>query len=157
MKHATWCALFALAFAIPVAFAFPGACRAEQVVGIDGKCLDVPHGSTTNGTGVEIWRCGGSYPNQRWSFVGDTIVGIGGKCLDVDSGHTADGTRVQMWNCNGGPNQRWQFLNGQFIGIGHKCLDVAGANTDDGTPVLLWQCNGGPNQKWLLRPSVIIP
>jgi cytochrome c len=155
MKPATWFAL--LVAAVALACTIPGVCYAEQVVTIGGKCLDIPHGNPTNGTGVQIWHCGASFPNQRWSLTGDTIVGMGGKCLDVEAGHTEDGTRVQVWNCNGGANQRWQFNGGQFVGLDHRCLDVSGGSTDDGTPLVLWHCTGGANQKFMLRPSVIIP
>jgi cytochrome c len=155
MPPATWCTL--LAAAVALSGAFPGTGHAEQVVAVGGKCLDIPHGNPSNGTSVQIWRCGASSPNQRWSFAGGTVVGMGGKCLDVDAGHTEDGTRVQVWNCNGGVNQRWQFVDGQLIGVGRKCLDVSGSSTDDGTPLVLWHCTGAANQKFVLRPSVITP
>lgn len=155
MKHALRSALFAVVGVL--ASGLHQACHAVEIRGIGGKCLDVARGGTINGTDVEIWTCGVRYPNQRWTFVGETIVGIGGKCLDVSGGHTANGTRVQMWDCRGGPNQRWHFSDGQLIGMGHKCLDVAEGSTDDGTLVLLWDCHGGPNQRWTLLPSVIAP
>jgi cytochrome c len=155
MKSAKWLAVFATA--VTLACSFPGICYAEQIVAIGGKCLDIPHGNPSNGNGVQIWNCGVSSPNQRWSFVGGTIVGMGGKCLDVEAGKAEDGTRVQVWNCNGGANQRWQFQDGQFVGLDHKCLDVSGGSTDDGTPLVLWHCMGRANQKFVLRPSVILP
>jgi glucosylceramidase len=141
-----------------LALGLNNACHAEQIMGVGGKCLDVAHGGTANGTPVEIWTCGASFPNQRWTLSGDNIAGIGGKCLDVSGGATINGTTVSMWDCKAGsPNQRWSFSNGQLIGIGHKCLDVAGGNTDNGTVVVLWDCHRGPNQRWSLRPSVIGP
>jgi hypothetical protein len=155
MKHSTWLALPTIAALL--AWAIPRVCYAEQVVAIGGKCLDVPHGNPTNGTGLEIWQCGQSSPNQRWSFVGETIVGIGGKCLDVEAGRTEDGTRVQVWNCNGGANQHWKFVDGQLVGLGHKCMDVTGGSTDNGTPVVLWHCTGSANQKFVLLPSITTP
>jgi len=155
MQHAHWPAL--LTIAVALACGVPRVCCAEQLVAIGGKCLDIPHGNPSNGTGVQIWHCGQSSPNQRWSFVGDTIVGMGEKCLDVDAGHTADGSRVQVWNCNGGANQRWHFIDGQFVGLEHKCLDVAGGSSDDGTPLVLWHCTGGTSQRFTVRPSVILP
>ncbi|MER7538408.1 RICIN domain-containing protein [Streptomyces sp. NPDC097704] len=32
-----------------------------------GRCLDVPGGSTTNGTELVIWDCNGG-ANQRWAL-----------------------------------------------------------------------------------------
>jgi len=155
MKCLNGLALLALGVAMGCGMA--GICHAEQVVAIGGKCLDIPHGNPSNGTGVQIWHCGQASPNQRWSFAGGAIVGMSEKCLDVEAGRSADGTRVQVWNCNGGANQRWQLVDGQFVGLDHKCLDVAGGSTDDGTPLVLWHCTGAANQRFAVRPSVILP
>lgn len=155
MKPATW--LPVLAAAVVLACSLPRTCYAEQIIAIGGKCLDIPHGHPSNGIGVQIWHCGESFPNQRWSFVGGAIVGMGGKCLDVEAGHTEDGTRVQVWNCNGAANQHWQFHDGKFVGLDQKCLDVSGGSTDDGTPLVLWHCTGAANQNFAVRPSVILP
>jgi alpha-galactosidase len=146
-----------LAAALALFCALPRVCQAEQIVAIGEKCLDIPHGNPGNGTGVQLWHCGSSSPNQRWSFAGDTIVGMGEKCLDVEAGRTEDGTRVLVWNCNGGANQRWQFHDGQFVGLDHKCLDVSAGSTDDGTLLVLWHCTGAANQHFARRPSVIHP
>lgn len=38
-----------------------------QIVNANGKCLDVPYGTRTNGALVQIWTCGAGNANQQWS------------------------------------------------------------------------------------------
>ncbi|MGA5037005.1 arabinofuranosidase catalytic domain-containing protein [Streptomyces capoamus] len=120
-----------------------------------GKCLDVPNGSTTAGTPVQIWGCSGA-ANQTWTRTagGQLTVYSGGSqlCLDASDHGTSPGTKVQTWPCNGGANQQWNLnSNGTVTGVqSGLCLDVTGASTADGAPVELWTCNGGSNQQWSL-------
>ncbi|WP_377272936.1 glycoside hydrolase family 27 protein [Peterkaempfera sp. SMS 1(5)a] len=120
-----------------------------------GKCLDVPNSTTTAGTQLEIWSCGGG-SNQIWthSTSNQLTVYSGGSqmCLDAYDNRTAPGTKVEIWPCNGQTNQQWQFnANGTVTGVqSGLCLDVTGAATADGTLVELWTCNGGSNQQWTL-------
>jgi alpha-galactosidase len=112
-----------------------------------GRCLDVPNGSTTNGTQPVIWDCNGG-TNQRWTFSGQSVQALG-KCLDAPLGATA-GAKVQLWDCNGGTNQQWTLnsdgtLRGTASGL---CLDVDHNLTANGTPVLLWTCSAAANQRW---------
>jgi alpha-galactosidase len=112
-----------------------------------GRCLDVPNGSTTNGTQPVIWDCNGG-TNQRWTFSGQSVQALG-KCLDAPLGATA-GAKVQLWDCNGGTNQQWTLnsdgtLRGTASGL---CLDVDHNLTANGTLVLLWTCSAAANQRW---------
>jgi hypothetical protein len=120
-----------------------------------GKCLDVPNSSTTAGTQVQIWDCGGQ-ANQTWTrtSAGQLTVFSGGSrlCLDAANEGTSNGTKVETWTCNGQSNQQWTFnsdgtVTGAQSGL---CLDVTGASTADGAPAELWTCNGGSNQQWTL-------
>lgn len=131
-------------------------CRADQLVGVGGKCLDILGGRTSNGTPVQIWPCGRSFLNQRWAFIDGALVGYANKCLDAEGGQTDNGTPAVMWDCHpGSPGQHWDYHDGQIVGIDGKCLDVSGGSSDDGTHVVLWDCHGGPNQNWSRLPSVI--
>jgi beta-galactosidase len=38
----------------------------SPVGGQSGRCVQVPNSSTTNGTQIQLWDCGGG-SNQRWS------------------------------------------------------------------------------------------
>ncbi|MEU4420327.1 RICIN domain-containing protein [Actinoplanes sp. NPDC024001] len=115
-----------------------------------GRCLDVPNGSTTNGTQPIIWDCSGA-ANQRWAYDGQTLQSVG-KCLDSPTGATA-GTRAQLWACTGAANQRWSFTSGGTIRNAQSglCLDVNGRATANGTAVILWTCTNAPNQLWTRR------
>ena len=112
-----------------------------------GRCLDVPNGTSTNGTSLQIWDCH-SNPNQQITESGQTLR-ILGKCLDVPA-DAANGTPVQLWDCNGGNNQQWTS-NGSSISnvrFPSLCLDVNGAATANGTAVILWSCHSNANQRW---------
>jgi hypothetical protein len=132
-----------------------GTTGAVRAVGA-GKCLDVPNGSTTTGTQVWIWDCGGG-TNQTWSRTssGELTVYSGGdtRCLDANGQGTGAGTQVIIWSCNGQPNQQWNVnADGTVTGAqSGLCLDVSGASTANGALVQLWTCHGGGNQQWSLN------
>jgi alpha-galactosidase len=112
-----------------------------------GRCLDVPSGSTANGTQPVIWDCNGG-ANQQWTISGQSIQALG-KCLDAPL-NAAAGAKVQLWDCNGGTNQQWTLntdgtVRGAQSGL---CLDVDHNLTANGTVVLLWTCSAAANQRW---------
>ncbi|RAG86128.1 beta-glycosidase [Streptacidiphilus pinicola] len=120
-----------------------------------GRCLDVPGGSTTNGTQWELYDCnGGSNQHLTLTASGAVTVYSGSslKCLDGYQGGTAPGTVVDLYSCNGGANQTWVFhpdgsLTNAASGL---CLDAYGQGTANGTKIDEWTCNGGSNQQWTL-------
>jgi alpha-galactosidase len=119
------------------------------------KCLDVPNGSTTAGTQLDIWTCNGG-SNQIWTQTsgGQLTVYSGSSqmCLDAYNNQTSPGTKVETWPCNGGANQQWNLnANGTITGVqSGLCLDVTGASTGNGALAELWTCNGQSNQQWSL-------
>ncbi|WP_084703706.1 arabinofuranosidase catalytic domain-containing protein [Phaeacidiphilus oryzae] len=120
-----------------------------------GKCLDVPNGSTTAGTQVQIYDCwGGS--NQTWTHTsGGALTVYSGSsqmCLDANGQGTTAGTKVVVWPCNGQANQQWKLnSNGTVTGVqSGLCLDVSGASTANAALVQLWTCSGQSNQQWTL-------
>ncbi|WP_247660094.1 ricin-type beta-trefoil lectin domain protein, partial [Micromonospora sp. D75] len=125
-----------------------------QLVGAgSGRCLDVPNGSTTNGTAVQLYDCWGG-TMQRWTYTSDKQLQVlGNKCLDASGRGTANGTSVIIWDCNGQPNQQWNLnANGTISGVqSGRCLDAAGYGTANGTRINLWDCHGGTNQQWSAR------
>ena len=120
-----------------------------------GKCLDVPGGTTTAGTQLDIWTCSGA-TNQIFTHSSSNQLtvysGSSQKCLDASGGGTTTGTKVIIWSCNGQTNQQWHLnSNGTITGAqSGLCLDVTGASTADGALAELWTCNGGSNQQWTL-------
>ncbi|MET8230375.1 ricin-type beta-trefoil lectin domain protein [Micromonospora sp. NPDC005298] len=125
----------------------------QLVGGQSGRCVEVPNSTTTNGTQVQLWDCGGG-TNQRWTATsGRQLTVYGNKCLDASGAGTANGTQVIIWDCHGGLNQQWNVnANGTITnGQSGLCLDANGAATANGTKIILWACNGGANQQWSLR------
>jgi len=120
-----------------------------------GKCLDVPNSSTTDGTQLQIYTCGGQ-ANQTFNRSSSNEIRVtqGGTtmCLDANGRGTTNGTKVIIWSCNGQPNQQWNFnANGTITGAqSGLCVDVSGASTANGALVQLWSCNGQSNQQWKL-------
>ncbi|WP_285622322.1 RICIN domain-containing protein [Actinoallomurus iriomotensis] len=115
-----------------------------------GRCLDVPNGSQSDGTYLQIYDCNGG-AGQQWTLnASNELTVYGGKCLDVPNNATSPGTRVEIWTCNGGANQQWHLnADGTVVGVGSGlCLDVTGQATANGTAVEIWTCNGQGNQKW---------
>jgi hypothetical protein len=118
-----------------------------------GKCLDVPNGSTTAGTQLQIWDCSGATQQVFTRTADGRLTVYSGSdlmCLDANGRGTTAGTEVIIWPCNGQANQQWTVnsdgtVTGAASGL---CLDVTGASTADGARVELWGCNGGSNQQW---------
>jgi hypothetical protein len=125
----------------------------EIVGGQSGRCVDVPNGSTTNGTQVQLYDCWGG-TMQRWTATASKQLTVyGTKCLDASNRGTTNGTAVIIWDCNGQTNQQWNLnANGTITGVqSGLCLDANGAGTANGTKIILWSCNGGANQQWSLH------
>ncbi len=121
----------------------------SALVGLAGKCIDVPSSDFSDGKRLQIWTCNGTSA-QRWSFEGDGTVRAGGKCMDVAWGNTADGTAVQLANCSGNPAQQFVLSGaGDLVSVlANKCVDVPNSNSNNGTQLQIWTCNGTAAQKW---------
>jgi len=143
---ATW---YAALRSVPGSIGDPGtgSSAGTLVSAASGRCLDVPGGSTANGTLPVIWDCNGG-ANQRWTSSGQSLQALG-KCLDAPI-NAAAGAKVQMWDCHGGANQQWTLnSDGTVRGVqSGLCLDVDHNRTANGTAVLLWTCSAAANQRW---------
>jgi alpha-galactosidase len=131
---------------------------AHRLVGASsGRCLDVPNGSTTTGTQLEIWDCN-TGSNQSFTPTSGKALQVynGSLCLDASGQGTSTGTAIITWTCNGQTNQQWNLNpDGTITGVqSGLCLDVTGGNVPagnvNGTLIELWTCNGGANQQWSL-------
>ncbi|MFY1622561.1 arabinofuranosidase catalytic domain-containing protein [Micromonospora sp. WMMD723] len=128
--------------------------QSVQLVGTQsGRCVDVPNGSTTNGTQVQLWDCTGGTAQRFTRTAGRQLQVSGSKCLDASGQGTGNGTKVIIWDCHEGANQQWNVnANGTITGVqSGLCLDAANAATANGTKLVLWACNGQQNQQWSLR------
>ncbi|WP_158973333.1 ricin-type beta-trefoil lectin domain protein [Streptomyces griseus] len=113
------------------------------------RCMDDPGGSTTNGTQIDIWDCGGG-TNQKWTPTSSKTLTVLGKCLDASGAGTTPGTKVIIYTCSGSANQQWIFkADGSIQGVqSGLCLDVTAGATANGTKLQLWTCTGAANQRW---------
>ncbi|MEV5818464.1 ricin-type beta-trefoil lectin domain protein [Micromonospora harpali] len=128
--------------------------QGRQVVGgQSGRCVDVPNGSTTNGTQTQLWDCTGAAAQSWTHTAGRQLQVYGTKCLDASGAGTSNGTQVIIWDCHGGTNQQWNVnANGTITNAqSGLCLDANAAGTANGTKLILWSCNGQQNQQWSLR------
>lgn len=128
-----------------------------------GKVLDVPKGSTSDGTGLIQWSYH-SGTNQQWRIV---PIGNGynklvnrnsGKVLDVPRFSTMPALQLQQWTDNGGTNQQWQIISaggGYYFIVSHSngmVADVDRGFTTDNAVVLQWPNHAGTNQEWMFVP-----
>ncbi|PRY55745.1 polysaccharide deacetylase family protein [Glycomyces artemisiae] len=110
-----------------------------------GKCIDVPNGSTANGTRVQLYSCYEG-ANQQFTVTAAQELRVLGKCLEPSG--TGNGSLAQINTCSGAANQKWTFGSDSTIrnvGTG-LCLDVY--SSSDGAAVQLYSCWTGANQKW---------
>lgn len=121
----------------------------RPLVGLAGKCIDVPNSEFTEGKRLQLWTCNGTAA-QSWTFHSDGTLRAGGRCMDVAWANTADGTAVQLANCSGNPAQQFTLSGaGDLVSIlANKCVDVPNANSANGTQLQIWTCNGTAAQKW---------
>jgi streptogrisin C len=121
----------------------------QALIGLAGKCIDVPSSDFSDGKRLQLWTCNGSTA-QRWTFHSDGTLRAGGKCMDVAWANTADGTAVQLANCSGNAAQQFTLSGaGDLVSIlANKCVDVPNSNSADGTKLQIWTCNGTAAQKW---------
>ncbi|TDE56346.1 1,4-beta-xylanase [Nonomuraea mesophila] len=110
-----------------------------------GRCVDVPNGSTNDGTQVQLYDCHGQ-SNQQWTQTSSGELQSGGKCLDA--GGSGSGAVIQIYSCWGGDNQKWRVnSNGTIVGVqSGLCLHANG--TGNGARLQLNGCSGGGNQTW---------
>ena len=119
--------------------------------------LDDPNSSTSNGTGIELWRSDGG-ANQRWTFVpladGDDLIvnEASGLVLGDPGFSSSNGTGIIQWQLNDGLNEQWEIDpqgNGNVAIVNaysNLALGDPGYSTSDGTQVIQWQSNGGLNR-----------
>ena len=125
-----------------------------------GKSIDVPYGSTNNGTVLQ------QYSSWNTDFQKFAILSSGSnwkialkantnKCFGPAGNGTANLTKIEVQDCNGSTNQAWNITadanTGAFqiknVAAG-RCLDVSGGSTADGAPMLMYDCWGGGNQRF---------
>ncbi|MFG3292701.1 ricin-type beta-trefoil lectin domain protein [Streptomyces sp. NPDC048179] len=126
-----------------------GKAGSGQLIGLDGKCLDLQSANTADKTPLQIYTCNGT---KAQNFRLDTQTGaltVLGKCAMPTGGATTDGTPVTLASCTGNADQKWTVTNGTLKhAASGKCLDIPGGDSTDGTDLQITTCNGNAAQKW---------
>jgi lysophospholipase L1-like esterase len=125
--------------------------RRGGLYGPAGTCVDLPSGSATSGTRVQLAPCLDT-ASQAWTPVADGTVRAYGKCLDAFGGGTVAGAAVQLWDCHGEAGQQWRQQSDGTLRNARSALCLATVNgaTADGTRLQLAACTGAPAQSFRL-------
>lgn len=131
--------------------------------------LDVPSGSLSDGTGVQLWTSNGSMA-QKWALAFDektgyyTITSVNsGMALAVDgAGYNKD--KLCQTAPTDAASQLWCIIkrgNGQLLLVSAtagRCIDVPSANAAKGVRPQVYTRNGSEAQGWALTPtSLVVP
>ena len=86
-----------------------------RIAPVGNRTLELPGGTTANGTRVQLGRDDGSAA-QRWTILPTdngwfkiVPVNNAARSLELDAHGTADGTPAQLWDYLNGDNQQWKF------------------------------------------------
>jgi galactose oxidase len=116
-----------------------------------GQCATVNAYSTTAGTPIVQWPCGG-VAAQRWSLVavGNNyhIVSVGsGMCLNINNGSATAGAAIIQWPCQASTstNDQWQLVSvGEYTQIvsayDGQCLNVDNNSQAESATLIQWPC-----------------
>ncbi|WP_436499187.1 RICIN domain-containing protein [Actinokineospora sp. HUAS TT18] len=126
-----------------------------------GKAIDVPNGSTANGTALIQYTQHGS-PNQRWRLA-DLGGGIysaknvnSDLAADVGGGSSADDAAIIQWPYGGSTNQQWMLSD---LGTGYfkivnvrsgKVIGVRGNSLTNSAAIVQQTDTNDLSQQWSL-------
>ncbi|MFE2938159.1 family 43 glycosylhydrolase [Streptomyces sp. NPDC059255] len=131
-----------------------------------GNCLDLPGGSTADGTQLRAFTCGaGAGQNFGFTPVAGTadtytISTPSGRCADVSGASTADNGAVIQWSCHGATNQQWRLVPVAVGGTDRtfnlvsvssgKCVTPSGGASASGTSLVQLPCAAANGRVWRL-------
>jgi len=122
------------------------------------KCIDLPSGTTTPGTVLQVWDCNGQEPQAVFSGndgTGRSKVTILGQCFETQNGGVTDGTKVQIGACSNSTAQNWALSNAGGIGTfkhmkSGKCLDTDSGAITNSVQLVIKTCNpSAPSQQFV--------
>jgi len=84
--------------------------EANGTLQIAGKCVDVFHSGTGNGTEIDLASCNGTGAQQwRAESNGALLNPESGKCLGLTNGSTANDTPLWLYSCDNAATQDWNL------------------------------------------------
>ncbi|RCX08491.1 YVTN family beta-propeller protein [Anaerobacterium chartisolvens] len=141
----------------------PGAGAQVKLINrTSGKALDVPGGSTANGTQMIQWTDNGGN-NQKWSIIADSSNRyyyiqsyVSKKNLD-NYGSQVEGAPINQYDQSGSSNQQWSMVD---LGGGYyrfvnrtsgKALDNGGSTAND-AGIIQKTVSSSNDQQWRVVP-----
>jgi hypothetical protein len=141
-----------------------------EMIGSDGRCLDVQGGVAAEGQPVQLYTCNHTAA-QQIALRPDGTLQVLGRCLtaagttatcagqtwrhgsdgtlvDIATGGCLDGATMRTATCSGAATQVWKLPPGPLTGVASLCTDVANADPASGSAVQLYTCNGSDAQRW---------
>ncbi|MBC3842139.1 hypothetical protein GXW82_23835 [Streptacidiphilus sp. 4-A2] len=120
-------------------------------------CLADPGASTTSGTGVILWGCGGG--GQSVVIGADGTVKIQGLCLDTSGGSSANGSTVVLDTCSSAASQQWKATATTLVNANSgRCLaDPSGNQSPGGAKQIIWTCGSGGQTYTVPTDNTAIP
>ena len=131
-----------------------------------GESIDIPYGSTNDGTVVQQYASWNGTP-QMFNLLADgsnwhiAMNANNAKCLDLVGGgsNLGNGTQIAVNDCQSGDTEpglddHADPTSGAFVFKNvqsGRCLDESGYNTASGLPMQIWDCSGGANQKLFVQ------
>lgn len=132
------------------------------VVNMNGMCMTVKGGSTTNGTPVQLNTCNRSV-SQTWSLPGDGTIRNQSKCLDTASSSTKNGAKLALNTCNTRTaTQKWTWTTTTSTttiknNANRLCVDNTGVRKTEGNPLQVYSCWNTDAQKWTMPQVNVQP
>jgi hypothetical protein len=123
---------------------------------LDGKCLQDPRNSKSEGAKVEITNCV-SNSTENWTFASDGTIRINSRCLNIP-GTTYKGKAVQLLTCNNGPRQQWVVgSDGELVNpASGLCLADPGASRQNGVVPVMGSCAAKSYEQWAIPAQQIL-
>lgn len=125
-----------------------------------GDCLNVPNGTTTPSTQLNIGTCSDTSA-PRWSLPPSPVQsGIAGMC--VNDASSAAGSPISLSSCSGSGTQKFYTgWDGNYTLLtihNGECLDVKNNASTNGSPVVLEPCQNTVTvgELWELNPDGVI-
>src|SRR5437588_270553 len=119
--------------------------KGGPIVGIGGRCADVDHSRTADGTRIQLWGCN-STGAQKWSAGAHQSLRALGKCMTV----AASSAAVELRTCTGAGGQVWNAqADGTLLNpASKKCLRAP--RPASGTRIVVAACKATADRRWRL-------
>ncbi len=124
--------------------------KSGELLGLDGKCIEVLGNSSEDRTPLVLATCNGQ-ENQQWTVFHDgSITGLAGKCISSVSPE-GQPPRIVLNTCEDGYIPWiWDGAFPSFFELGTfgGCMGTQNGASSNGTPLLFLPCTGEDSQRF---------